>query len=670
MTNYNFEAETWRVLELLTHSIYSNKEIFLRELISNSSDAIDKARLKSLTDVNFLGDDAEFKIFVTTDKEKNTITIEDNGIWMTKEEMISHLWTIAKSGTKEFLEKLEKAKENAEHNLIWQFWVWFYSSFMVADKVEVESKSGLDKIAHKWISDGKTGYDIEESDRTKRWTKITLFVNEANKELVEDWKLKELIKKYSNYVSTPIMMLAYDPRSEEEKQKEPKVMDFEQVNETKPLWKKDKKDITEDEYKSLYQSLSFDWNNPLFSLNTSVDWMVSYKSILFSPKEQNMYQNLTDPNLDFWPKLYVQNVLILEHSKELLPIYLRFVSWIIETNDLPLNISREMLQSNTTLEKIKKSLTKKVLAEFGKILKNKREDYETFWKNYGKVVKEWIYYDYDLKEEIASISLFNSLNENKFLSLDEYLEKAPNKVKSEEKCGCGNDCACHNHESEHNCGCNHNYDEEKKFSEKNIYYIIAKSEVEAKASPFISQFKEKNVDVLIFTDAIDSFWVNNLTEYKWAKFVSITTSDIELQEKTEEEKKKEEEQKENFKSFSDFVKNILWEDKIENVVLNSNLWENLWALKTPKNGIDPQLEKMMRAMGQEVPVQKRIFELNPNHILVESMKAEFEKDLKSEKLIDSIKYAYYQAILLEWWELKNVSEFVSLTNKFAGKYLD
>ena len=647
MANYNFEAETWRVLELLTHSIYSNKEIFLRELISNSSDAIDKARIKSLTDINFLGNDSDFKIFITIDKEKNTITIEDNGIWMTKDELISNLGTIAKSGTKEFLEKLEKAKENRDHNLIWQFWVGFYSSFMVADKVEVETKSPLEEKSHKWISDWKTNYQIEESNREKRWTKITLFINEANKNLVEDWKIRELVKKYSNYVSTPIMMIAYDPRTEEEKQKEPKVMDFEQVNETKPIWKKDKKDITEEEYKNLYQSVSFDWNSPLFSLNNSVDWLVSYKSILFSPKEQNMYKNLADPNLDFWPKLYVQNVLILEHSKEILPTYLRFISWVIETNDLPLNISREMLQNNSTLEKIKKSLTKKLLSELQKNLKEKRSDYEIFWKNYGKILKEWIYYDYDLKEEIAYTSLFKSLNTNNLISLDEYLEKAPEK-KSIEK----------------------HWDHEHEIISKNIYYIIAKSENEAKASPFISQFKEHNTDVLIFTDAIDSFWVNNLTEYKWAKFVSITTSDVELEEKTEEQKEAEKTQNENFKSLFDFIKNTIWEEKIEEVKLNKNLWENLIALKTPKNWIDPQLEKMMRAMWQEVPTQKRILELNPKNKLVEMMKTESEKDLKSEKLQDAIKYAYYQAILLEWWEIKNISEFVNLTNKFATKYLD
>lgn len=646
MTKHNFEAETWRILELLTHSIYSNKEIFLRELVSNAADAIDKARLKSLTDSNFLGDDSEFKITITSDKKTNTITIEDNGIGMTGEEMISHLGTIAKSGTKEFIEKLQKAKEDGEHNLIGQFWVGFYSCFMIADKAEVESKSALDKKAHKWISDWKTGYDLEEINKETRGTKITLFVNEANKELVEEWKLKELIKKYSNYVGTPIMMKEYDSRTDEEKKKEPKEMWFEQVNETKPIWKKDKSAISKEEYKTFYQSVSSDWNEPLFSLHNNVEWMASYKSILFSPKEVNMYQNLSDPNVEYGPKLYVQNVLILEHAKELMPIWLRFISWVIETNDLPLNISREMLQDNTTLDKIKKGLTKKVVWELKKTLKNNKEDYLKFWTNYGKVVKEWIHYEYDLKQEIAEASLFKWINSSSLISLDEYLETAYEKEVEIEKDG-----------------------KKEKQKQKSIYYIIAKSESEALASPYISQFKEKNIDVLILTDHIDSFLVQWFTEYKWSKLVSITSNDIELEEKTEEDKKKDEEKTKDFKWLLELTKATIGENKIEYVVLNDKLWNALWALKTPTNWIDPQLEKMMKAMGQEVPVQKRILELNPKNSLVDSMKAEFDNDIKSEKLQEIIKYAYNQAILLEWGELENPAEFIWLTNKFASGYI-
>jgi len=646
MTNHNFETETWRILELLTHSIYSNKEIFLRELISNSSDAIDKARLKSLTDTTFLGDDNDFKITIEVNKKTSSIIITDNGIGMTKEELISHLWTIAKSWTKEFVEKLAKAKEDSKHNLIWQFWVWFYSAFMVADKVEVESKSALDPKAHIWFSDWKTSYTIEESSKDTRGTKITLFINEANLELLNDWKIKELVKKYSNYVWVPIMMRAYDSRTEEEKEKEPKVMDFEQVNETKPIWKKEKKDISLEDYKEFYQNLTYDWNDPLFTIHNNVEWMVSYKSILFSPRDTNMYKNLSDPNLDFWPKLYVQNVLILENAKELLPIWLRFISWVVETSDLPLNISREMLQENTTLDKIKKALTKKIIWELWNSLKNKREDYIKFWSNYWKVLKEWIHYEHELKQEIAEVSLFKWINSSELITLDEYLEKAPfKKIKQEID----------------------NKDIEKEV--KNIYYIIAKSENEAIASPYIAQFKQKNIDVLVLTDAIDSFLVQSFTEYKESKLISITSNDIELEEKTNEDKKKEEDKKQEYKSLFDLIKNTIWDEKIEEVVLNDKLWTALWALKTPKNGIDPQLEKMMKAMWQMVPKQKRIFELNSKNVLVDNMKKEFDSDIKSEKLKDTIKYAYYQAILLEWWEIENISEFVELTNKFAWSYL-
>lgn len=648
MSKHNFEAETGRILELLTHSIYSNKEIFLRELISNSSDAIDKARLKSLTDTTFLWDDNEFKIVVEIDEEKNTISINDNGIGMTAEEMKNHLWTIAKSWTKEFIDKLEKAKEDWAHNLIGQFWVGFYSSFMVADKVEVISKSALDTKVHKWTSDWKTNYDLEELDMkdAPRWTRIILHINEGNKELVKDWKVRELIKKYSNYVWVPIMMKAYDSRSEEEKTKEPKEMDFEQINETKPIWRKEKSSIKKEEYEDFYKSVSNDWNKPLFTIHNNIEWLVSYKSILFSPKDVNMYQNLSDPNLEYGPKLYVQNVLILENAKELLPVWLRFISWVVETNDLPLNISREMLQDNSTLDKIKKALTKKVIVELWKTLKNNRENYEMFWSNYGKLVKEWIHYEYDLKQEIAGVSLFNSLNNNSHISLDEYLEKALEKEIEIEKDG----------KKEIN-------------KEKTIYYIIAKSKSEALASPFISQFKEKNIDVLILIDAIDSFLVQSFTEYKDCKLVSITNNDIELEEKTKEEEEKFEETKKDFQSFLELAKSTIWEDKIEEVILSDKLWDSLWALKTSKNGIDPQLEKMIKAMWQEVPKQKRVLELNLKNPLVQNMKDEFQKDIKSEKLEELIKYSYNQAILLEWWEVEDIGEYVKMTNKFAWNYI-
>ena len=662
---YNFEAETWKILELLTHSIYSNKEIFLRELVSNASDAIDKARLKTLTDSSFLGDDVEFKITISSDEKAWIITIEDNGIWMTWEELHSHLGTIAKSWTKEFVEKLQKAKEDWTHNMIWQFWVGFYSCFMIADKVMVKSMSALDKKAHMWISDWKTNYEVTEIKKDNRWTKVTLFINEANKELLAEWKIKELIKKYSNYVWVPIMMKKYDSRTDEEKKKEPKEMWFEQVNETKPIWKKDKKDIKKEDYKAFYNSISNDYNEPLLTIHNNVEWMVSYKSLLFAPSEMNMYQDLNNPNIDYWPKLYVQNVLILENAKELLPQWLRFVSWVIETTDLPLNVSREMLQSNALLEKIKKGLVKKVISELWKVMKSDPEKYEKFWDNYWKIIKEWIYYEQDLKEEIWAISKFKSLIEFKNISLDEYLLKAPEvemEIEVQKGCEKWDDCCW-------NTDCKDNKKEIELKKVKTIYYIIWKTESEALASPYLAQFREKNIDVLVMSDPIDSFLFPAFNEFKWINLVSVLSDEVNLWEDTKKDKEEIKKQEKDYKWLLELVKSTIWEEKIESVVLNKKLWEALGALKTGKGWIDPQMEKMMKAMWQAVPVQKRILELNPKNPLVSSMKNEFDSNIKSEKLKNIISYAYMQAILLEWGELEKPVEFISLTNKFADWYI-
>ena len=645
---HNFEAETGRILELLTHSIYSNKEIFLREIISNSSDAIDKARLKSITDTTFLKEGEQFEIKLDIDKKKGIITITDNGIGMTEDELHKNLGTIAKSGTKEFVEKLKAAKENSEHNLIGQFWVGFYSAFMVADSVEVTSNSANngDK-AFKWTSDGKTGYEVSQALKEGRGTEIKIFINEANKELLEDWKIRELVKKYSNYVGTPIMMKELDTRNDEDKKKEPnKVFGYEKVNETTAIWKKGSNSVKEEEYQEFYKTVSGDFNKPLTHIHSSVEWIVSYKTLLYIPLEKNMFKDLRDPNQEYWPKLYVQNVLILDNAKELLPVWLRFVSWVVETSDLPLNISREMLQSNATLDKIKKALVKKVISELKKLSRKEPENYAKFLESYGEILKEWIHYEADLKESIAEVLNFKSMTENKKISLEDYLEKAPEKEIEVEI----------------------DWKKETK-KEKTIYYITGKSESEVLASPYLAQFKENNVDVLLLTDHIDSFIVQTLTEYKWAQLKSITADDIKLKEETEEDKKKEEKKSKEFKDLLELTKNTIWAEKIEKVELNDKLGSALWALKTPTWGMDPQMEKMMKSMGQAIPAQKRVLELNPNNALVSAMQKEFKSDIKSEKLSDLMKYAYNQAILLEWGELENISEFVALTNKFAGGYI-
>lgn len=626
---YSFEAETERLLELLTHSIYSNKEIFLRELISNASDAIDKARIKSLTDSNYLWENSNFEIKIDSDWENGIITLEDNGIWMTREEVMKNIWTIAKSGTKDFLEKLKESKE--KNNLIGQFWVGFYSVFMVADKVELETKSNDSETSIIWTSEGKWNYDLSEWSKTSRGTIIKIFLKKEENEYAQNWKLRELIKKHSNYVWVPIMMKEVENETNKDSEKK-----WEQINETKAIWNKNKSEIKDEEYQEFYSSLSYDFKKPLTHIHLNTEWMISYKSILFIPQEKNMFGGNDDPSKEYGPKLFVQNVLILEKARDLLPVWLRFVSGVVQTSDLPLNISREMLQSNTNLEKIKKWLTKKIVEKLKFELKENGENYNTFLQNYGKILKEWIYYEPDLKEDIAGIVKFHSLLENKEITLDEYLQKA--KIEKTEGEG-----------------------EEKK-EIKTIYYITAKNLAEAKANPYIDQFKNKNIDVLLLIDTIDEWMVGVLNEYAGNKLTSITSSNLELQ--NEEEKKDFEEKTKEFKDLFELIKNTIWSEKLEKVQATSRLGENVWALTTKEWWLTPQMEKMMKAMGQAIPTQKRILELNPESPLVISMFEEFKKDLKSEKLRDMIQYVYEQAILLEWWELEDYRWFINRVNKF------
>ncbi len=629
MSKHNFEAETGKVLELLTHSIYSNKEIFLRELVSNASDAIDKARIKALTDTDYLGSETGFQISISRDESKNLLVIEDNGLGMTEDELHKNLGTIAKSGTKEFMEKLQQAKENAENNLIGQFGVGFYSAFMVADKVEVETKSNDSDKAFKWTSDGKSAYEVSDSDKTTRGTVVTLFIDEANKELVTEWKIKELIKKYSNYVAVPVTM---DIEEKDDKWEVTGTKN-EQLNDMKSIWTKSKTSVKDEEYKEFYKTLTMDFNEPLAHIHNNAEGMISYKSLLYIPKDKNMFVNMEDPNREFGPKLYVKNVLILDNCKDLLPIWLRFVSGVVETSDIPLNVSRELLQSNTVLEKIKKGLTKKIIWELQKNLKNNTEKYDEFLANYSAQLKEGIHYEQEGKQDIAGLVKFETLQWKK-VTLDEYIESLENKDK------------------------------------KDIYFIAGKSKTEVLGSPYLEQFRDAKVDVVLMTDPIDQFIVQALKEYKEFTLKSVTSDDIVLTEKTEEETKKTEEVKKDFSDFLELTKNTIGSEKIEKVELNEKLGAALWALKTPTNGVDPQMEKMMKAMGQAVPAQKRILELNPNNALVKAMRVEFGKDLKSEKLSEMMGYAYNQAVLLEWGEIEDMAGFVQLLNKFAGKYMN
>jgi len=616
---YNFEAETDQVLDLLTNAIYSNKEIFLRELISNASDAIEKARVISLTDTNYLWDWEKFEIKIIPNKETKTIEIIDNWIWMTREEVIKNIWTIAKSWTKEFIKKLKEEKK--QNSLIWQFWVWFYSSFIVSDKVILETNTWSEEKSTIWESDWKWSYTIKDWTKKDRWTTITLYLKEGEEEFLEEWKLRELIKKYSNYIQTPIMMK--EITSDENKDKERK---FEQINEAKAIWNKNKSEIKQEEYEEFYKNITYDYNKPLSHIHISTEWVINYKSILFIPSEKNIFGIQGYPNQDYGPKLFIQNVLIIEKAKELLPVWLRFVSWVVETNDLPLNISREMLQSNPTLDKIQKSLTKKVLERLKYELDN-NENYDKFLENYSQILKEWIYYSPENREKIAEVLKFSTMNESKNITLDKYIENNKN-------------------------------------DKKEIYYITAKNKQEALSNPYLEQFRDKKIDVLLLVDPIDEWVVSSLSEYKEYKLVSVLNADLSTKEEKEKKEKEIKEKQKEFKDLFELIKNTIWSDKIEEVKISDKLKDSIWALKTKEGWLTPQMEKIMKSMWQQVPPSKRILELNINNPIVKKMLSEFNKDMKSEKLKDMIMYTYEQAVLLEWWELSDVKWFINRINKF------
>lgn len=619
---YEFQAEVSQLLQLLTHSIYSNKEIFLRELIANANDAIDKARIRSLTDSKYLWDDASFKISIDVDEEWKTITIKDNWIWMNKDELVNNIWTIAKSWTKEFIEKLkEKAVDN---NLIGQFWVGFYSVFMIADKVKVETKSNESDKSYIWISEGKWTFEMEEWTKASRWTEITIYVKDEESEFANENKIRWLINKYSNYVPVEIQML--EQKNDENKDKE---RSYETVNETKSIWTKNKNDITDEQYNEYYSSLSYDFQAPLWHIHLDLEWMISYKALLFIPSQKSMFN--TEPTENYGPKLYVKNILILDACKDLLPNWLRFIKWVVETADLPLNISREMLQDNRVLSKIKSTLTKNIITKLGEVAKDKNEEYLSFLNNYGNVLKEWIYFDHENQESIGSLMRYYSLNENKYISFDDYTDK-------------------------------------KKENQNEIYFLTGSSINEMKNSPYLEIFKEKWLDVLLMSDPIDEYVVMSLPKYKELNLVSAASDNVDLWT-SEEEKKEIEKIEQDYSDFLNHVKSVIGEEKIEQVKISNRLKETIGVLVTKDGTPSAQMEKIMKAMNQYMPWNKRIFQLNEKNEIVKAMLNEYNTNKDSDKLKDLILFSYDQALLNEWQWIEDLQAFLTRLNKFAKSYL-
>jgi len=600
-----FKTETKRLLDMMINSIYTHKEIFLRELISNASDAIDKRHYLSLTNTELSTD---YEIIVEADKENRTITIKDNGVGMTKEELEEHLGTIAKSGSKEFLEQVSK-EQTPDVDIIGQFGVGFYSAFMVAEKVDVLTKSVKSNEAYLFESEGLDSYSIEEAKKDDFGTVITLYLrkdteDEKYSDFLEEYQIKELIKKYSDYVRYPIKtwVTKYDPKTDDDKDsKEPKThLELETVNSMLPIWKKNKSEVTDEELNNFYKSKFMDYQDPITNIFVNVEGMLTYNALLFIPKKP-IYDFYSDRN-ERGLQLYTKGVFILDKCKELIPEYLRFVKGLVDSADLPLNISREMLQEDRAIKKIASNVEKKILAELARMLKNDREKYEEFFKDYGINLKYGLYEDYGAKkEQLKDLIILESFNENKKITFAEYKEKM-------------------------------------KEDQKVFYYAAGKNKEAVEKMPEMDLLKKKGYDVFILSDDVDEFMIKALDKYDDLEFKSINQGDLGLID--EEESKKIDEIKEEKKDLIEKIKAAL--PNVKEVVLSKRLADSACCL-TAGEGVSFEMEKVLKQQHSEVKAD-RILELNPNHQIFAKLEEAYkESDDLGNKYANLL---YNQALLM------------------------
>lgn len=596
-----FKAETKELLNLMINSIYTNKEIFLRELISNANDAIDKLKFQSLTDTDILKGDDKFRIDISVDKENRTLTISDNGIGMTYEEVDDNIGTIAKSGSKLFKEQLEEAKKG-DIDIIGQFGVGFYSGFIVADKITLETKSPYSENGVKWISSGDGNYEIEEIAKQDRGTKITLHLKDGDEynEFLEDWKIKELVKKYSNYIRYEIYF------------------GNEVINSTKPIWKKDKKELKDEDYNEFYKATFHDWNDPLLHINLKVQGNIEYNALLFIPKKLPF--DYYTKNFKRGLQLYTKNVFIMEKCEDLIPEYFNFISGLVDCDSLSLNISREILQQNAELQVISKNLEKKIISELEKILKNDREKYIEFWKEFGRSIKAGVQDMFGMnKEKLQDLLIFVSSYDDKYTTLKEYVDRMGDN--------------------------------------KEILYVPAESIDAVKSLPKMEKLKEQGREVLILIDKIDEFTLTAMRDYSGKEFKSINSSDFKFsddKEKEEEVKKIADENKELIEKAKEFLK-----DKVSEVELSNNIGNSASSLLS-KGGLSLEMEKTLSEMtnNNDAPKAKKILAINPEHALFNKLKSSVNTE-DFNKLLDVL---YNQALLLEGFNVENPAEFIKNLN--------
>jgi len=623
--NHSFGTDAKQILNLMIHSLYSNKEIFLRELISNASDAADKLRFLALSDGNLYQGDAELKLKISTDAKAGTVTISDNGIGMNREEVISSLGTIAKSGTAEFFENLsgDQAKDS---QLIGQFGVGFYSAFIVADAVTVRTRKAGEEKAVEWHSKGEGEYTLAEIEKESRGTEITLHLKEEEIEFVEALRLRGIVTKYADHISIPVQMFK-DEVPESESPDGEKIAaipaEWETINKATALWTLDKSEIEESEYKEFYKHVSHDWEEPLTWTHNKVEGKTEYTSLLYIPKKAPF--DLWNRDHKSGLKLYVQRVFIMDDAEQFMPSYLRFVKGLLDSNDLPLNVSREILQDNKVTQAIRKGCTSRIIKMLDRMGKNKTEDYQVFWNEFGQVIKEGPAEDAANKDAIAKLLRFASTDSNESIQ----------------------------------CVSLANYVSRMKEGQDKIYYVVSDNFAAAKSSPHLEIFRKKGIEVLLMSDRVDEWMMSHLTEFDSKQLTSITRGDLDLGDLDDEESKKDQENSEKeVEGLAERIKTVLG-DKVKEVRFTNRLTDSPACVVADENDMSSQMAKLMESVGQGAPEAMPIFELNPEHQLVKHLNDEQDEEKFaqwSEVLLD-------QALLAERGSLKDPAGFVSRLNK-------
>ena len=617
-----FKTEVKQLLDLMIHSLYSHKEIFLRELISNASDAIDKARYESLTDSAIIENDGDWKIRITADRDAGTLTISDNGIGMTRDEMIEALGTIAHSGTKEFLKTLKERGNKDNPELIGRFGVGFYSSFMVADRVTVISRKAGQKDGPgvRWESAADGSFTVEDTEKKNKGTDVILHLKEDEKKYLEEWEIRSIIRKYSDYIEHPVVMdVEREEDSAIDKGKKVKIKKEEALNSRKAIWLRSKSEITDDEYTEFYKHISHDFSPPLETIHFKAEGTSEFTALLYIPPKSPF--DILYKDFKIGPTLYVRRVQIMDHCEELIPTYLRFIKGVVDSSDLPLNISREILQANRQVEIIKKNTTKQVLDTLRLLKENEYDKYLDFYKEFGRILKEGIHFDFSRREQIADLLLFPSTRTERpaYTTLQKYIDGM-------------------------------------KAGQEEIYYITGASYDEAVKSPYLEAFKEKDYEVLILLDDIDDIIMGSL-EYKGKMLKSVTRGDIKLDRSEETEKAKE-----KYEKIIDLIKEQL-KDEVKDVRPSSRLKDSACCLVSDEGAPDAQMEKLLKAMGQSIPANKRILEINPSHPVFEAMSAIFARNGKDPVLQEYIQLLYDQAVLLEGSKPKDPAAFAGAIAK-------